>query len=104
MIIGRVQRRESVRQRGRLPLMVLGRVKTPTFNLGLEISFRFRQFEIQKRLRPLFWDKTTEKTILRIFALVHVFTLTRVNRDRMKRRFRFYTTGTERFFSRSGPH
>ncbi len=31
----------------------LGRVKTPTFNLRVEIPSRFRKFENQKCLRPL---------------------------------------------------
>jgi len=45
--------------------MGLGCVKTPKWNLRVEISSRFRQFENQQRWR-LHWEKTIEKTILRL--------------------------------------
>jgi hypothetical protein len=50
---------------GPLSASGLGCAKTPESNLRAEILARFRQFESQKCLRPL-WEKTIEKTILRI--------------------------------------
>jgi hypothetical protein len=48
---------------GPLSASGLGCAKTPESNLRAEILARFRQFESQKCLRPL-WEKTIEKTIL----------------------------------------
>ena len=38
----------------------LGRVKTPTFNLRVEIPSRFRQFETRQRWRPLSQEDNRE--------------------------------------------
>jgi len=51
----------------------LGRVKTPTFNLRVEIPSRFRKFENQKRLRPLLREDDRENNSAHSW-LVHVFT------------------------------
>ena len=72
MIIGRVQRRESVRSGCDFRPMVLGRVKTPTFHLGLEIPSRFRQFENQKRLATTIGIRRQGKQFCAFLAL-HVF-------------------------------
>src|SRR5260370_18223234 len=50
----------------------LGRVKTPTFNLRVEIPSRFRQFENQKCLRPLLREDDRENNSAHSW-LVHVF-------------------------------
>ena len=52
MIIGRVKRRESVRQRVRLPLMVLGRAKTPTFWV-CKFRLDFVNLKTKSAWRPL---------------------------------------------------
>ena len=67
MIIGRVQQRESVRQRVRLPLMVLGRVKLRRSNWVWKFCLDFVNLKT-KSACDYYWDKTTEKTILRIFG------------------------------------
>src|SRR6267142_1139999 len=51
----------------------LGRVKTPTFNLRVEIPSRFRKFENQKCLRPLLREDDRENNSAHSW-LVHVFT------------------------------
>src|SRR5467141_416430 len=51
----------------------LGRVKTPTFNLRVEIPSRFRKFENQKCLRPLLREDNRENNSAHSW-LVHVFT------------------------------
>src|SRR5258705_9537675 len=51
----------------------LGRVKTPTFNLRVETSSRFRKFENQKCLRPLLREDDRENNSAHSW-LVHVFT------------------------------
>src|SRR6266403_4621596 len=51
----------------------LGRVKTPTFNLPVEIPSRFRKFENQKCLRPLLREDDRENNSAHSW-LVHVFT------------------------------
>jgi hypothetical protein len=53
--------------------MGLGRVKTPTFNLRVEIPSRFRKFENQKYLRPLLREDDRENNSAHSW-LVHVFT------------------------------
>src|SRR5258708_38273989 len=53
--------------------MGLGRVKTPTFNLRVEIPSRFRKFETQKCLRPLLREDDRENNSSHSW-LVHVFT------------------------------
>src|SRR6266403_4952388 len=53
--------------------MGLGRVKTPTFNLRVEIPSRFRKFESQKCLRPLLREDDRENNSAHSW-LVHVFT------------------------------
>src|SRR6202022_660321 len=53
--------------------MGLGRVKTPTFNLRVEIPSRFRQFENQKCMRPLLGEDDRENNSAHSW-LVHVFT------------------------------
>src|SRR6266436_5627663 len=53
--------------------MGLGRVKTPTFNLRVEIPSRFRRFENQKCLRPLLREDDRENNSAHSW-LVHVFT------------------------------
>jgi len=53
--------------------MGLGRVKTPTFNLRVEIPSRFRKFENQKCLRPLLREDDRENNSAHSW-LVHVFT------------------------------
>src|SRR5260370_32573113 len=53
--------------------MGLGRVKTPTFNLRVEIPSRFRKFENQKCLRPLLREDDRENNYAH-FWRVHVFT------------------------------
>jgi hypothetical protein len=65
----------------------LGRVKTPTFNLRVEIPSRFRKFENQKCLRPLLGEDDRENNSAH-FWRVRVFTqpgskaaLTAPNRD-----------------------
>src|SRR6266849_5925927 len=60
---------------GRCPMseLGLGRVKTPTFNLRVEIPSRFRKFENQKCLRPLLRDDDRENNSAHSW-LVHVFT------------------------------
>src|ERR1700738_161295 len=50
----------------------LGRVKTPTFNLRVEIPSRFRQFENQRCLRPLLREDDRENNSAH-FWRVHVF-------------------------------
>src|SRR5260370_25457508 len=50
----------------------LGRVKTPTFNLRVEIPSRFRKFENQKCLRPLLREDDRENNSA-LSWLVHVF-------------------------------
>jgi hypothetical protein len=51
----------------------LGRVKTPTLNLRVEISSRFRKFENQKCLQPLLREDNGENNSA-YSSLVHVFT------------------------------
>src|SRR6267142_2299354 len=51
----------------------LGRVKTPTCNLRVEIPSRFRQLENQKYLRPLLGEDDRENNSAHS-RLVHVFT------------------------------
>src|SRR6266446_6306944 len=51
----------------------LGCVKTPTFNLRVEIPSRFRKFENQKCLRPLLREDDRENNSAHSW-LVHVFT------------------------------
>src|SRR5258707_4164865 len=51
----------------------LGRVKTPTFNLRVEIPSRFRKFENQKCLRPPLREDDRENNSAHSW-LVHVFT------------------------------
>ena len=51
----------------------LGCVKTPTFNLRVEIPSRFRKFENQKCLRPLLREDDRENNSA-LAWLVHVFT------------------------------
>src|SRR5258705_5620089 len=51
----------------------LGCVKTPTFNLRVEIPSRFRKFENQKCLRPLLGEDDRENNSTHS-RLVHVFT------------------------------
>src|SRR4030081_1938672 len=51
----------------------LGCVKTPTFNLRVEIPSRFRKFENQKCLRPLLREDDRENNSTHSW-LVHVFT------------------------------
>src|SRR5437667_1036540 len=51
----------------------LGRVKTPIFNLRVEIPSRFRKFENQKCLRPLLREDDRENNSAHSW-LVHVFT------------------------------
>jgi hypothetical protein len=51
----------------------LGRVKTPTFNLRVEIPSRFRKFENQKCLRPLLREDDRENNSAHSW-LVLVFT------------------------------
>jgi hypothetical protein len=53
--------------------MGLGRVKTPTCNLRVEIPSRFRQLENQKYLRPLLGEDDRENNSAHSW-LVHVFT------------------------------
>jgi hypothetical protein len=53
--------------------MGLGRVKTPTLNLRVEIPSRFRKFENQKCLRPLLREDDRENNSAHSW-LVHVFT------------------------------
>src|SRR5258707_8000397 len=53
--------------------MGLGRVKTPTFNLRVEIPSRFRKFESQKCLRPPLREDDRENNSAHSW-LVHVFT------------------------------
>ena len=53
--------------------MGLGRVKTPTCNLRVEIPSRFRQLENQKYLRPLLGEDDRENNFAHSW-LVHVFT------------------------------
>src|SRR5713226_7869195 len=56
-----------------LPALGLGRVKTPTFNLRVEIPSRFRKFENQKCLRPPLREDDRENNSAHSW-LVHVFT------------------------------
>jgi hypothetical protein len=56
-----------------MSLMGLGCVKTPTCNLSVEISSRFRQLENQKYLRPLLGEDDRENNSAHSW-LVHVFT------------------------------
>src|SRR5713101_8140186 len=51
----------------------LGRVKTPTFNLRVEIPSRFHKFKNQKCLRPLLREDDRENNSAHSW-LVHVFT------------------------------
>src|SRR5437762_6581738 len=51
----------------------LGRVKTPSFNLRVEIPSRFRKFENQKCLPPLPREDDRENNSAHSW-LVHVFT------------------------------
>src|SRR5258708_8023526 len=51
----------------------MGRVKTPTFNLRVEIPSRFRKFENQKCLRPLLREDDRENNSAHSW-LLHVFT------------------------------
>src|SRR5258706_1271878 len=51
----------------------LGRVKTPTFNLRVEIPSRFRKFENQKCLRPPIREDDRENNSAHSW-LAHVFT------------------------------
>src|SRR6266849_2473186 len=51
----------------------LGRVKTPTFNLRVEIPSRFRKFEKQKCMRPPLREDDRENNSAHSW-LVHVFT------------------------------
>src|SRR6266478_5921866 len=51
----------------------LGRVKTPMFNLRVEIPSRFRKFENQKCLRPPLREDDRENNSAHSW-LVHVFT------------------------------
>jgi hypothetical protein len=53
--------------------MGLGRVKTPTLNLRVEIPSRFRKFENQKCLQPLLREDNGENNSA-YSSLVHVFT------------------------------
>src|ERR1700681_534205 len=53
--------------------MGLGRVKTPTFNLRIEIPSRFRKFENQKCLRPPLREDDRENNSAHSW-LMHVFT------------------------------
>jgi hypothetical protein len=53
--------------------MGLGRVKTPTCNLRVEIPSQFRQLENQKYLRPLLGEDDRENDSAHS-SLVHVFT------------------------------
>ena len=59
--------------RGPMSETGLGRVKTPTFNLRVEIPSRFRKFENQKCLRPLLREDNRENNSAHSW-LVHVFT------------------------------
>src|SRR6478672_6496163 len=54
-----------------MSLLGLGRVKTPTFNLRVEIPSRFRKFENQKCLRPLLREDDRENNSAHSW-LVHV--------------------------------
>src|SRR6266403_3722463 len=58
---------------GRMSGQGLGCVKTPTFNLRVEIPSRFRKFENQKCLRPLLREDDRENNSA-LTWLVHVFT------------------------------
>src|SRR6266403_529350 len=68
----------------------LGRVKTPTFNLPVEIPSRFRKFENQKCLRPLLREDDRENNSAHSW-LVHVFTQpgSKAEVGRPNRDFRF---------------
>jgi hypothetical protein len=57
----------------RMAEMGLGRVKTPTFNLRIEISSRLRQFEKQHRWRSPSGEDTRENNSARS-SRSHVFT------------------------------
>src|SRR5713226_10630262 len=57
----------------RMSVVGLGRVKTPMFNLRVEIPSRFRKFENQKCLRPLLREDDRENNSAHSW-LVHVFT------------------------------
>src|SRR5216684_3463093 len=57
----------------RMSVVGLGRVKTPTFNLRVEIPSRFRKFESQKCLRPPLREDDRENNSAHSW-LVHVFT------------------------------
>src|SRR5216684_826476 len=57
----------------RMSPLGLGRVKTPTFNLRVEIPSRFRKFENQKCLRPPLREDDRENNSAHSW-LVHVFT------------------------------
>src|SRR5260370_13032370 len=56
-----------------MSVLGLGCVKTPTFNLRVEIPSRFRKFENQKCLRPLLREDDRENNSAHSW-LVHVFT------------------------------
>src|SRR5216683_4542074 len=58
---------------GPMSQLGLGRVKTPTFDLRVEIPSRFRKFENQKCLRPLLREDDRENNSAHSW-LVHVFT------------------------------
>src|SRR5258707_10445414 len=58
---------------GRMSGQGLGCVKTPTFNLRVEIPSRFRKFENQKCLRPPLREDDRENNSA-LTWLVHVFT------------------------------
>src|SRR6476659_3558189 len=58
---------------GSMSVLGLGCVKTPTFNLRVEIPSRFRKFENQKCLRPLLREDDRENNSAHSW-LVHVFT------------------------------
>src|SRR6266516_2282948 len=69
-----------------MSLMGLGRVKTPTFNLRVEIPSRFRKFENQKCLRPLLREDDRENNSAHSW-LVHVFTQPGSKADLKQRMF-----------------
>src|SRR5882672_8487536 len=63
----------------------LGRVKTPTFNLRVEIPSRFRKFKNQKCLRPLLREDDRENNSAHSLV-VHVFTQPGSKADIAKRK------------------
>src|SRR6476646_8964848 len=71
---------------GSMSVLGLGCVKTPTFNLRVEIPSRFRKFENQKCLRPLLRADDRENNSAHSW-LVHVFTQPGSSADLKQRTF-----------------